>query len=70
LTVTDWYLGDQNHVDRFKTDDHRTLDDQKVELLRNAMAAFTPPTPAGGNMLPATMPPSLDTVLAAAWEKK
>jgi hypothetical protein len=41
-----------------------------VEQLRTAMAAFAPAPSGGGISLPAAMPSAMESVLAAAWEKK
>jgi len=41
--------------------------DSRIELLVQAMAAFSP-VPGSGNPLPTEMPEQLQPVLAAAWE--
>ncbi len=42
-TLTNWYLGNQYHVEQFKTSEGKTLLDSQVQNLVSAMAAFSPP---------------------------
>ena len=65
-SIANWYLGNQYHVEQFKTSDGKTLLDSKVQNLVNAMAAFAPPA-AGQLTLPANYASSLSPVLAANW---
>ncbi|WP_253909700.1 calcium-binding protein, partial [Herbaspirillum seropedicae] len=48
VTVKDWYVGGDsgtdNHIERIKTADGKTLYDTDVEQLVQAMASFAPPT--------------------------
>ncbi|MBU1237114.1 MAG: hypothetical protein KJ634_03090, partial [Gammaproteobacteria bacterium] len=67
LTVTNWYLGSQFHVEQFKTADGLTLLDSQVENLVQAMAAFSPPA-AGQTTLPPTYEDALGTTIAANWQ--
>ena len=66
--INDWYLGNSNHVEQFKTTDGaKSLLDSQVENLVNAMAGFAPPT-AGQTTLPPTYQTSLAPVIAANWQ--
>lgn len=57
VLVKDWYVGSDNHVERIKTADGKTLYDTDVNKLVQAMASFAPPAAsqtswpetAGGN---------------------
>lgn len=66
MTIQDWYLGDQHHVEQFKTSDGMVLLDSQVQNLVQAMASFSPPA-AGQTSLPADYQSSLNTVIAANW---
>ncbi len=66
LTLTNWYLGNQYHVEQFKTSDGKTLLDSQVQNLVSAMAAFSPPA-AGQTTLSASYQMSLAPVIAANW---
>lgn len=66
LTVENWYLGSQYHVEQFKTSDGKTLLDSQVQNLVSAMAAFSPPA-AGETTLSASYSASLNPVIAANW---
>ncbi|MEJ8849678.1 calcium-binding protein [Variovorax rhizosphaerae] len=63
LTLSNWYLGSQYHVEQFKTSDGHTLLDSQVQNLVSAMAGFAPPA-AGQTTLPANYASSL----AANWQ--
>jgi Ca2+-binding RTX toxin-like protein len=67
LTVQNWYLGGQYHVEQFKTADGKLLLDSQVENLVQAMAAFAPPA-AGQTSLPPTYQDTLAPVIAANWQ--
>jgi Ca2+-binding RTX toxin-like protein len=67
FTLTNWYLGNQYHVEQFKTSDGKTLLDSQVQNLVSAMAAFAPPA-AGQTTLPANYATSLQPVIAANWQ--
>lgn len=47
IVVKDWYVGGvsgaDNHIERIRTADGRTLYDSDVDKLVHAMAAFAPP---------------------------
>jgi len=66
LTVSNWYLGSQYHVEQFKTADGKLLLDSQVQNLVNAMAAFAPPA-AGQSNLGGSTASALAPVLAANW---
>jgi Ca2+-binding RTX toxin-like protein len=66
LTVQNWYLGDQYHVEQFRTADDKLLLDSQVENLVQAMAAFAPPA-AGQTTLPPAYQDTLAPVIAANW---
>ncbi len=63
-TIDDWYLGDAHQVEIIKSSDNRTILDNQVQNLVNAMAAFAVPTTT-------TLPPDyravLDPIIAANW---
>ena len=67
LTLTNWYLGNQYHVEQFKTSDGKTLLDSQVQNLVSAMAAFAPPA-AGQTTLAANVATALNPVIAANWQ--
>ena len=67
FTLKDWYLGNQYHVEQFKTSDGKTLMDSQVQNLVSAMAAFSPP-PAGQTSLSASQSAALNPVIAANWQ--
>jgi Ca2+-binding RTX toxin-like protein len=67
LTIQNWYLGDQYHVEQFKTADGKLLLDSQVESLVQAMAAFAPPA-AGQTTLPPAYQDTLAPVIAANWQ--
>ena len=67
LTVQNWYLGGQYHIEQFKTADGKLLLDSQVENLVQAMAAFAPPA-AGQTSLPPTYQDTLAPVIAANWQ--
>jgi hypothetical protein len=65
-TITNWYKGNQYHVEQFKTADGKTLLDSQVQNLVNAMAAFSPPA-AGQTSLPANYQTTLVPVITTNW---
>lgn len=67
LTMTNWYLGNQYHVEQFKTSNGKTLLDSQVQNLVSAMAAFSPPV-AGQTTLPSNYATSLNPVIVANWQ--
>ncbi|MFZ5579728.1 MAG: calcium-binding protein, partial [Pseudomonadota bacterium] len=66
LTIGNWYTDQGNHIERIRTADGQLLLDNQVDLLVNAMAAFTPPV-AGQTTLPQDYRNALQPVLAANW---
>ena len=67
LIVQNWYSGNANHVEQFKTTDgNLTLLDSQVESLVSAMAAFAPPA-SGQTTLPTDYQAALAPVIAANW---
>lgn len=66
VTISNWYSGSANHVEKIKTADGKTLLDSNVENLVSAMAAFSPPA-AGQTTLPLNYQSSLSSVIAANW---
>lgn len=66
-TLSNWYLGDQYHVEQFKTSDGKTLLDSQVQSMVSAMAAFSPPA-AGQTTLPANYAVSLNQMIVANWQ--
>lgn len=67
LTVANWYLGNQYHLEMFKTNAGKTLLDTQVQNLVQAMAGFAPPS-MGQTTLPQNYHSSLDSVIAANWQ--
>lgn len=67
LSVANWYLGNQYHIEQFRTSDGKLLLDSQVQSLVDAMAAFAPPA-AGQTTLSASYQASLAPVLAASWQ--
>jgi Ca2+-binding RTX toxin-like protein len=67
FTLTNWYLGNQYHLEQFKTSDGKTLLDSQVQNLVSAMAAFAPPV-AGQTTLTGTAATTLAPVIAANWQ--
>ena len=66
FTISNWYLGNQYHVEQFKTSGGATLLDSQVQNLVSAMAGFAPPA-AGQTSLPANYANTLQPVIAANW---
>ncbi len=66
-TLTNWYLGNQYHVEQFKTSDGKRLLDSQVQNLVSAMAAFSPP-PVGQMTLSASYAAALSPVIVANWQ--
>ena len=66
VTLKNWYTGNQNHVEQFKSSDGKTLLDSQVQNLVSAMAGFAPPA-AGQTTLSASNEASLAPLLAANW---
>jgi hypothetical protein len=60
-------LGNQYHVEQFKTSDGKTLLDSQVQNLVSAMAGFAPPA-AGQTTLSASYATALAPVIAANWQ--
>ncbi len=67
MTIEGWYSNKHRPIEEIKTANGYELEDKKIQLLVQAMAAFSP-IPGSGNPLPTEMPESLQPVLAAAWE--
>jgi Ca2+-binding RTX toxin-like protein len=67
FTLSNWYLGNQYHVEQFRTGDGRLLSDSNVQNLVQAMATFSPPA-AGQTTLPPNYQSSLNSVIAANWQ--
>lgn len=66
VTLQNWYLGNQYHIEQFKTSDGKTLLDSQVQNLVSAMAAFSPPA-AGQTTLSASYAAALSPVIVANW---
>lgn len=67
ITLQNWYLGNQYHVEQFETSDGKTLLDSQVQNLVNAMASFAPPA-AGQTTLAANYAAALAPVIVANWQ--
>lgn len=66
VTLSNWYLGAERHVELFELANGQQLLDTQVQALVQAMASFTPPA-AGQTSLPAGYQVSLEPVIAANW---
>ena len=66
MTISNWYLGNQYHVEEFKTSDGKVLLDSQVQNLVQAMAAFAPPA-AGQTTLTQSYQNALQPTIAANW---
>lgn len=66
MTVQNWYLGNQCHVEQIKTSDNKVLLDTQVEALVQAMASFAPPA-MGQATLTVAQQMALAPVIAANW---
>lgn len=66
MTMQNWYLGNQYHVEQIKTSDNKVLLDTQIENLVQAMAGFAPPA-MGQTNLAASQQTALAPVLAANW---
>jgi len=66
LIISDWHLDSANHIERFKTSDGLTLQDDQIDNLVNAMSGFAVPD-IGQTELPADYAAVLDPVIASLW---
>jgi len=66
LTLDDWYLGGEHHVEEFKLSNGAALLDNQVNLMIQAMASFAPP-PAATTTLSPTYQQALAPLFAANW---
>lgn len=66
FTLSNWYLGNQYHVEQFKISDGKTLLDGQVQNLVDAMAAYAPPA-LGQTVLLVGVASALEPVFAANW---
>lgn len=66
IRIKGWYQADSSQVEQLVLADGRTLTDNNVQNLVNAMAGLTPP-PLGQTELNATQHNQLDGVIAANW---
>jgi trimeric autotransporter adhesin len=66
LTVSNWYVSSQWHVEQVAASD-KILVDTQVQALVDAMASMTPP-PLGQTALSATQASALQPVLASSWQ--
>ncbi|MDP3872592.1 MAG: calcium-binding protein [Methyloversatilis sp.] len=66
ITVSNWYVSNQWHVEQVAASD-KILVDTQVQALVDAMAAMTPP-PLGQTALSAAQVSALQPVLASSWQ--
>jgi Ca2+-binding RTX toxin-like protein len=66
IRIKGWYQADASQVEQLVLADGRTLTDNNVQNLVNAMAGLTPP-PLGQTELSASQHSQLDAVIAANW---
>lgn len=67
LTVSNWYLGADRHIEALELADGRRLMDSQVQSLVQAMASFAPP-PAGQTTLVGNYATTLTPQIAASWQ--
>jgi len=67
VTISNWYNGASNHVERIQVSDGHYLLDSQVEQLVQAMAGMTPP-PLGQTNLTTEQHQQLDSVYATTWQ--
>lgn len=67
VTISNWYGGVSNHVERLQVADGHYLTDGNVEALVQAMAGMSPP-PMGQSTLTAGQHQQLDAVFTATWQ--
>ena len=67
LTVNNWYLGDQFHVEEFRTSSGQTLLDRQVQSLVDAMAGFTPASASTSTGAPSYFQTVLAPLIATTW---
>jgi Ca2+-binding RTX toxin-like protein len=66
VTVSNWFSGNQYHVEELRSGNGKTLTDANVQNLVTAMASMTPP-PTGQTSLTTAQHAALDSVIAASW---
>lgn len=66
VTVQNWYLGNQHHVEQIRADGGKVLLDSQVETLVQAMAVYAPPG-MGQTDLSASYAAALAPVMGATW---
>ncbi|MNY84494.1 Bifunctional hemolysin/adenylate cyclase precursor [compost metagenome] len=69
ISITNWYLGSQSHVEQFKSSDGKTLLDSRVQSLVDAMAAFSPPVAGQITLTTSYTTSPLNPVIAASWQE-
>jgi Ca2+-binding RTX toxin-like protein len=67
VTVANWYLGEDRHIEMLQLANGQQLLDTQVQNLVQAMATFSPPA-AGQTTLPESHAAALNTVIAANWQ--
>lgn len=67
VTIQNWYLGNQYHVEQIKSGNGKVLLDSQVQNLVQAMASFAPPSAGQTTLLP-NYQSSLAPALAANWQ--
>jgi Ca2+-binding RTX toxin-like protein len=67
MTVSNWYLSIDNHVEVLELADGKRLMDTQVQALVQAMASFAPPA-AGQTTLSAGYASALQPVISANWQ--
>jgi Ca2+-binding RTX toxin-like protein len=67
LTLSNWYLGADRHIEVLQLADGRQLMDSQVQNLVQAMASFAPP-PAGQTTLVGSYATTLTPQIAASWQ--
>ncbi|MEQ1622991.1 MAG: VCBS domain-containing protein, partial [Methylococcales bacterium] len=67
LVIQDWYLGAENHVEWFKIADNKTLSENNVQKLVDAMANLDPST-TGDIVLPLDYHAIYAPVIATYWQ--
>ncbi len=67
LTVSNWYLGDEFHVEEFRTSSGQVLLDRQVQSLVDAMAGFTPASASTSTGAPSYFQTVLAPLIATTW---
>ena len=68
VTVEDWYTGSENRIEEFQLNDGAVLLESQVQLLVDAMSAYTPTDP-GILTVPDNVQDDVQSVITANWDR-